>query len=117
MKKGSDMEITEYTITLIEELEYIVANCYHNKQKRGGFYYRYPRRFDMNGKVYESKAKGFISEKMLNTLRYETGANHLYIGKALVKILEFLEERYDLDFDELELDYEVTHYEDEDIFE
>lgn len=109
------MEITEQTITLIEELEYIVANCYHNKQKRGGFYFRYPRRFEMDGKVYESKAKGNITERMLKTLRYETGANHLYIGKALIKLLEFLEDRYDLDFDDLELNYEVTHADEYDV--
>ena len=50
----------------------------------------------------------------INTMRYVTGANNLYIGKALVKILEFLEDRYELDFDELEYEFEERNESDED---
>ncbi len=97
------MEKTDNVRKLIGELEYIVGNCYHNKQKRGGFYFRYPESFTRDGKRFYRKGKAYCpKDDEINTMRYETGANHLYIGKALVKVLEYLEDRYDLDFDDLE---------------
>ena len=30
------------------------------------------------------------------------GSNHLYIGDGIVKVLEFLEDRYNIDFNQLE---------------
>jgi hypothetical protein len=94
---------SENVMKLISELECIVANCYHNKQKRGGFYFRYPVKYIKNGTDYECKNKIPKPEAVeLGTMRYEMGANQLYIGHALFKVLEYLEDRYDLDFDDLE---------------
>lgn len=36
---------------------------------------------------------------------YTLGANHLYIGKAIIKLMEHLEERYNIDLLELEKEY------------
>ncbi len=35
-------------------------------------------------------------------MKYRFGSNELYIGKGLIKVLEFLEERYGVDFHQLE---------------
>lgn len=35
-------------------------------------------------------------------MHYAFGSNHLYIGNGLIKALEFLEDRYGLDMNELE---------------
>lgn len=43
----------------------------------------------------------YIDKNGVDTIRYKFGSNHLYIGNALVKVLERLEEKYDLNFDEL----------------
>ncbi len=98
------MEINKYTMSIIADLENIVANCYHNKQKRGGFYFRYPVKYQRAGEGRECKNKIPNPETVeLNTMRYETGANQLYIGMALYKVLNYLEKKYDLDFEDLEL--------------
>jgi hypothetical protein len=36
---------------------------------------------------------------------YTLGSNHLYIGKAIIKLMEHLEERYNIDLLELERKY------------
>ena len=36
-----------------------------------------------------------------NSIRYVFGSNNLFIGSAIVKVLERLEQKYGLDFDEL----------------
>ena len=91
-------------MTLVTELENIVGNCYHNQQKRGGFYFRYPVNYE--GGYQTKKRLPDIKPDNLNTIKYTTGANSLYIGIAIYKMLNFLEERYDLDFDDLEEGYQ-----------
>ncbi len=93
----------ERTMELIEELERIIGNHFHNKQKRGGFYYRYPVHFEENGTTYKSTGKIYdLTPDNLHSVKYTMGANSLYIGDALLEVLDFLEERYNLDFDDLE---------------
>jgi hypothetical protein len=98
---------------LIASLEAIVGQYYHNEQKRGGFFFRYPIRITRNGIDYEVKGDGKIpnlTAEELETIHYKTGANSLYIGSALYHVLEFLENRYKgkLDFTELELEYQLN---------
>ena len=35
-------------------------------------------------------------------MKYKFGSNELYIGKGIIGILEYLEKRYGLDFNQLE---------------
>jgi len=35
-------------------------------------------------------------------MKYKFGVNELFIGMGLINVLEYLEDRYDLDFNELE---------------
>lgn len=95
-------------MNLIVDMEAIVGNCFHNKQKRGGFYFRYPVKYSYDDKNWVCRGK--IPDEdidILKTMRYEAGANQLYIGAALYELLEFLEERYNhtIDFSELEEEY------------
>lgn len=91
--------------------------------------YRYPVRISLDGNKEESKTQ--IREKvhtyeqitqvwddkakklkvikrtkptpdMIDTMYYAFGSHKLYIGDALLEILKFLENRYGLDFNELE---------------
>lgn len=103
--------ITDYKIRLIEELEHIISKNFHNKYTSNydgteGRTYRYPAHMDNPNDHYaEYVYRGTIfgaDERSIGTLRYECGANSLYIGDALVEVLDYLEDRYDLDFDELE---------------
>ena len=95
-----DKEIVE----LISALEPIVAQCYYNEQERGGHYLRYPVILTINGENYKFRG-GRLSGLSLNdimTLHYQTGANKLFVGCALAEVLQFLENRYGIDFAEME---------------
>lgn len=113
------MKITDEMADLIFELEYLVGKeCYNPHSYDGytgdeGCSFRYPVH------VYASsdsddleKIRGRVNGKnswythvdsnMVRSLRYKFGANHLYIGEGLINVLEYLEQRYNIDFNELE---------------
>lgn len=108
-KTQQKMKLTKATTELICELEYIIGNeCYNPNSLNGytweeGLAYRYPIHYeDKNG--IDSKTKSVITDTdktKIDTIRYEFGSNYLYIGNALVKVLERLEAKYGLDFNEL----------------
>ena len=91
--------------------------------------YRYPVRISLDGNQEESKTQvrdkvhdycetwtkrdELTNERIvtkivkptpdvIKTMYYAFGAHRLYIGDALKKVLEFLENRYNIDFNELE---------------
>ena len=43
-----------------------------------------------------------ITPDAIKYMKYKFGSNELFIGLGLIHVIEFLEERYDLDFNELE---------------
>ena len=43
-----------------------------------------------------------ITAGSVEYMKYKFGSNELFIGKGLIHILEYLEDRYGLDFNELE---------------
>lgn len=97
---------------LIAILEALVGQYYHNEQKRGGFFFRYPVSFTRDGVNYECRGGRIpdLTADELATVHYKTGANSLYIGAALYQVMEFLENRYQgkLDFTELETGYQLS---------
>ena len=123
------MQVDDKIFELISELEYIIGNETYSKSTLCGPYtpmedfYRYPVRMKMNnneqgrgtkiqGKVHNHinfwTEKGVKRSQMLSTpdiissMYYPFGPFELYIGNGLVKVLEFLEQRYGIDFNELE---------------
>lgn len=103
------MKLTKASIELICELEYIIGNkCYNPNSLNGytleeGLEYRYPVSYvDKEGN--DTRTRGTIrsiKKDDINTIRYKFGSNHLYIGAAIVNVLEHLETVYGLDFNEL----------------
>lgn len=101
-------------MNLIAQLELLVGKNFENQQERGAFQFRYPARFIRDGREYEAK-DGYIPDLTLDELesvRYVVGANSLYVGRALLDVLKYLEYRYigDLDFAELEKKYQAGEY-------
>lgn len=103
------MKLTKNTVELICELEQTVGNqCYNPNSLNGytweeGCEFRYPVSY-CNVEGDECRTRGKIStidKNGVDTIRYKFGSNHLYIGNALVKILEHLEEKYEINFAEL----------------
>ena len=101
------MEISQTKAEIISELEEIVASWTynrHNNYGKGGFY-RYPFiAYDPYFKYtckHDSKLIA-VTPKAIDDMYYDFGANRLYIGDALAEVLEYLEDRYHIDFTELE---------------
>lgn len=107
------MKIDNNIANLIAELEYeIGSQCYNPNSYNGwtgeeGCSFKYPVCISkkIDGEYVETIKHRYLSSlapEEIPTLKYTFGSNHLYIGDGLVKVLEFLEERYNLDFNELE---------------
>ena len=117
---GIKMKLSKEICKLIAELEYLVGSeCYNPNSYDGwndieGCDFRYPINVPTPGEDGEYiKIKGRIlnnfkikdedvSESMVSYMKYKFGSNELYIGQGIMGILEYLERRYKLDFNELE---------------
>ena len=103
------MKLTKKTIQLICELESIIGDeCYNPNSFDGwtleeGCSFRYPVSYeDKDDMAHKTRYKVENMDKNhINSIRYVFGSNNLFIGSAIVKVLERLEQKYDLDFDEL----------------
>lgn len=103
------MKLTKKTIQLICDLERLIGDeCYNPNSYDGwtleeGKDYRYPITYT-NSDGEEQKTKYTvknIDKKSVNTMHYKFGSNNLFIGIGLQNVLEYLENKFDLDFDEL----------------
>lgn len=103
------MSMSQERAELIAKLEDIAAEWVYNNRNnygKGGFYhypvaYKDPR---YNNALFDGKDWYPITPSTVASLRYEFGANKYFIGNALDSILDYLEKRYDIDFDALEDD-------------
>jgi|GEM_PF-670347 len=112
------MEINTINVKLIEELEYIIGSeCYNPNSYNGytceeGCEYRYPVTVtckDENGERYDKKYRwklDGISPDDVSRLKYKFGSNHLFIGISIKSALTFLEERYGINFNDMEMKYQ-----------
>ena len=129
------MKITTKTTKLICDIEYIIGGyCYNDNSNYGeGGYIRYPvwtcfdskREDEKTGKIEKTekwekvsffnlkRIKPVLSAKEVKSLEYRFGANELVIGRAIIDVLEFLEDRYDIDFAELEKNLEKEEFQNE----
>ena len=109
------MIIDENIVDLICELEYIVGRqCYNPNSYNGwtgeeGCSFRYPVSFCKSKEALEkgvlTKERGaikYIEPEMIATVKYAFGSNHIYIGDAIKLLLENIEKRYAISFNDLE---------------
>ena len=103
------MKLNKKTIELICELERVIGNeCYNPNSFDGwtleeGCSFRYPVTYNDKDDV-EHKTRYLIEDMdkdRINTMRYKFSSNNLFIGSAIYKLLERLEQKYNLDFNEL----------------
>lgn len=116
--KSKKMELSEYMCKVVADLEYIIGSeCYNPHSYDGwndieGCDYRYPisiRNSDGNLlKIYSNindpliHKMNKITPEAIKYMKYRFGANELFVGLGIIKVLKYLENRYDLDFNELE---------------
>lgn len=112
------MELNKKTCELIAELEYLIGSeCYNPNSYDGwndveGCEFRYPINIrnkedefvKVRGNINETYLldKNDINPQSISYMKYKFGSNELFIGLGIIKVLEYLEDRYDIDFSELE---------------
>lgn len=109
------MEISQAKAEIISELEEIVAGWTYNRHSNcgKGDFYRYPFiAYDPYFKCTCKHDSKFIvvTPEAVEDMHYDFGANKLYIGDALAEVLEYLENRYHLDFTELEAEQKTERH-------
>ena len=109
MMEKIKMERTQNIADLVAELEYRIADTCYNPNSYDGYTgeegceFRYPVWVHQNGQ--QNKFHGTIKNlkpEEIGTIKYKFGSNHLFIGDGLVKVLDYLENRYHIDFNKLE---------------
>ena len=115
------MKLNKTLFNLIAEIEFLIGSeCYNPNAYDGwaeveGREFRYPVNIkDQNGKIVKIRTKinstALLSEEDITTeaikyMKYKFGTNELFVGLSIIHILEFLENRYGFDFNELENQY------------
>ena len=109
------MKVDQEIIELILELEHIVGQECFNPHSIDGYtweegnYFRYPVVADISKGIYIAKEKKFYGKipyvipENIATIKYKFGANYLYIGIAIKKVLQFLEQKYSINFNYLNM--------------
>ena len=110
------MKLDNNMARLICELEYYIGrecfnpNSYDGWTGEEGCEFRYPVYIRIKKNDYElTKTWGNIANNYpsieatsIETMKYKFGSNHLFIGLGIQHLLEALEQRYNIDFNELE---------------
>ena len=109
------MKLTKETCKIISALEYIIGSqCYNSNSYNGwtgeyGCSFRYPvyvtRKVDDRYIKNKVRSRALVTKETIDSIEYRFGSNHLSIGKGIADVLDFLSDRYELDFDELEKEY------------
>lgn len=111
------MTLNKETCALVAAIEKIVGSeCYNPNSYDGwndveGCEFRYPvcirkqsgefTKIRTNINTTSLLSKEDITPEAIKYMKYKFGSNELFIGLGIIKVLEFLEESYDLDFNEL----------------
>ena len=112
------MKVTREVYKIIADLEYIIGSeCYNPNSYDGwngieGCAFRYPINIQniegnyvkIKGNINDSYLLNIddVSEKALICMKYKFGTNQLYIGRGILNVLNYLEDRYSISFNELE---------------
>lgn len=109
------MKLNKKTAHLVAQLENIIgSSCYNPNSYNGytgeyGKEFKYPvwatTRYGSDEKyqygIDSALRRKQIKQEDVDSMFYKFGSNHLHIGEAIVKVLEYLEREYNLDFEEL----------------
>ena len=112
------MKLNKKLCTVIADLEHIIGSeCYNPNSYDGwndieGCDFRYPISFPIgDGEYLKTRVninettlidKKNITPNNMKYIKYKFGSNELFIGLGIIKTLEYLEKRYNLNFNELE---------------
>lgn len=111
------MKLSKNMCSLIAELEYLIGsecynpNSYDGWQDIDGCNFRYPILVpDNNGNYSKIRThmnlvfgEGWdLNENNIPYIKYKFGSNELFIGQGIIKVLEYIQNRYHINFSEME---------------
>ena len=112
------MQMDKKMAHLIAELEYLIGSeCYNPNSYDGwndveGCEFRYPINVRKSSGEFAKIKRNIndtalldekdITPETIKYMKYKFGSNELFIGLGLIKVLEYLENRYRLEFNDLE---------------
>ncbi len=113
------MALNQQTGELVARIEYMIGKQCYNPNSYDGYRDEYGRsfRYPVNFRISEDKGDiktssqvpgGYaesVTPEIVKSMKYKFGSNHLYIGDAIVEVLEMLEKRYSIDINQLEAQY------------
>ncbi|MCR5815602.1 MAG: hypothetical protein K6F91_01825 [Ruminococcus sp.] len=77
---------------LLCKIETIIAKNGYNTNRNGGWY-RYPVKYKEDGSNWIARGlSNPQTDSGISSMKYEIGANHIYIGRALDEVLDLLED-------------------------
>ena len=119
------MELNNDLCKIIAELEYLIGSeCYNPNSYDGwndveGCEFRYPINIRNQAGEFVKIRRNINNTALLNAnditpdairyMKYKFGSNELFIGLGIIHVLEFLENRYGLDFNEMEKQCKKEH--------
>ena len=117
------MKVTKKMCKVIADIEHIIGSeCYNPNSYDGwndieGCDFRYPISFpEGDGEYAKTRSHIFesyeidkdkITPENMKYMKYKFGSNELFIGQGIIETLEYLEERYGLNFNELEKNLKI----------
>ena len=122
-RRDKVMKVDKEMIKVLATMELLVGmQCYNRKMEdpmlgnssgrmlgREGLQYRYPvcyyktkQNLGNQKLIKTNNSLENIDPECFDTARYIMGTNSLHIGYGLLRVMDYLEARYDLDFNELE---------------
>lgn len=112
------MKLDKSMCKLIGDIEFLIGSeCYNPNSYDGwndieGCDFRYPLIFPMGNNKYAKVrysinqlievSEDDITPENIKYMKYKFGSNELFIGIGIIKTLQYLEERYGLNFNKLE---------------
>lgn len=117
------MELDQQTSELVSQIEYTIGSQCYNPNSYDGYHdeygcsFRYPVIFRALEDGTEMKTRSrvpdyivdHITPEMVKSMKYKFGSNEMFIGRAIIEVLEMLEDRYSIDINQLETLYRLEH--------
>lgn len=117
------MVVNDETMNLISDIEVIIGHsCYNGDSYNGwtheyGCSFRYPITYSVEkdrviekhkewGRIKDAPKDAPITTDNIKTVMYKFGSNQLEIGSAIISVLNMLEERYSINLNVLEKEYQ-----------
>ncbi len=121
------MKLKKELASVLANMEYLIGKeCYNPNSYDGwkdieGCNFRYPVTIRYPARDRNVKTKDNINEifalyeneeeliEALTYMKYRFGSNELFIGRGLLNVIQYLEDRYNINFEELERNRSVNN--------